>query len=151
VTASTAGTEDEDGGHDAAVASRRLGTLAVAAVALYAAAASLTSPLGVAATVAVAVPAMVVLVLATRHRPGLGSQTPATDPRLRRTAAAWAVLVVLGAALELAAWLHQPAYNVASPDFPTLSLLLEPVTDGGPGRLFAWCTWLYVGWRVARR
>jgi hypothetical protein len=133
------------------VAGRRRGTLALAAVALYAAAASLTPPLSVAAAVAVAVPATVVLGLATWHRPGLGSRTPATDRRLRRTAAAWAVLVVLGAAVELAAWLRQPAYDVASPDFPTLSLLLDPVTDGGPGRLIAWCAWLYVGWRVVRR
>jgi hypothetical protein len=133
------------------VAGRRRGTLAVAAVALYAAAASFTPPLSVAATVAVVVPATVVLVLATRHRPGHGPRTRATDPRLRRTAAAWAVLVVLGAALELAAWLHQPAYDVASPDFPTLSLLLDPVTDGAPGRFIAWSTWLYVGWRVVRR
>ena len=133
------------------MAGRRRGTLAVAAVALYAAAASLTPPLSVAATVAVVVPATVVLGLATGHRPGLGQQRPGTDPRLRRTAAAWAVPVVLGAALELAAWLHQPAYNVASPDFPTLSLLLDPVTGGGPGRFVAWCIWLYVGWRVVRR
>ena len=133
------------------MASRRRGTLAVAAVALYAAAASFTPPLSATAAVAVAVPATLVLVLATRHRAGLGSGTPATDPRLRRTAAAWAVLVVLGAALELAAWLHQPAYDVASPDFPTLSVLLDPVTDGGPGRFIAWCAWLYVGWRVVRR
>ena len=133
------------------MAGRRRGTLAVAAVALYAAAASLTPPLSVAATVAVVVPATVVLVLATRHRPGHGQQGPATDPRLRRTAAAWAVPVVLGAALELAAWLHQPAYGVASPDFPTLSLLLDPVTDGALGRFIAWSTWLYVGWRVVRR
>ena len=133
------------------MAGRRGGTLAVAAVALYAAAVSFTPPLSVAAAVAVVVPATVVLVLATRHRPGHGQQRPATDPRVRRTAAAWAVLVVLGATLELAAWLHQPAYNVASPDFPTLSLLLDPVTDGGPGRFVAWCIWLYVGWRVMRR
>lgn len=133
------------------MAGRRRGTLAVAAVALYAAAASFMPPLSAAATVVAVVPATVVLVLATRHRPGHGQQRPATDPRLRRTAAAWAVLVVLGAALELAAWLHQPAYNVASPDFPTLSLLLDPVTDGGPGRFVAWCIWLYVGWRVVRR
>jgi hypothetical protein len=99
----------------------------------------------------VAMPATVVLVLAARHRPGPAARTPATELRLRRTAVAWAVLVVLGGAAELAAWLHQPAYDVASPDFPTLSLLLDPVTDGGPGRFIAWCAWLYVGWRVVRR
>jgi hypothetical protein len=61
------------------------------------------------------------------------------------------VLVLLGGAWELAAWLRQPAYDVASPDHPTLSLLLDPVTGAGPGRFAAWCAWLYVGCRVARR
>ncbi len=133
----------------------RRGALAVA-VALYAAAASSTAPLTAAATVAVAVPATAALVLATRRRPRPGAPAPRTGPRptgprLRRTAAAWAVLVVLGAAWELAAWLQQPAYDVASRDHPTLSHLLDPVTGGGPGRVAAWCAWLYVGWRVARR
>ncbi|CAA9279810.1 MAG: hypothetical protein AVDCRST_MAG41-3512 [uncultured Corynebacteriales bacterium] len=138
----------------------RRGTLAVA-VALYAAAASSTAPLTGAATVAVALPATAALVLATRRRPRPGAPAPGTDPRptdprptgprLRRTAAAWALLVGLGAAWELAAWLRQPAYDVAAPDHPTLSLLLDPVTGGGPGRFAAWCAWLYVGWRVARR
>jgi hypothetical protein len=134
----------------------RRGTLAVAAAALYAAAASSTAPLTGAATVAVAVPATAVLVLATRRRPDPGSQPLPTDPLpsdpgLRRTAAAWAVLVLLGGGWELAAWLRQPAHDVASPDHPTLSLLLDPVTGGGPGRFAVWCAWLYVGWRVARR
>jgi hypothetical protein len=102
------------------------------------------------------VPATAVLVLATRRRPGPGSPAvptdpPPTGPRLRRTAAAWAVLVVLGGAWELASWLRQPAYDVASPEHPTLSLLLDPVTGGGPGRFAAWCGWLYVGWRLVRR
>ncbi len=132
------------------------GTLAVAAAVLYAAAASSTSPLTGVATVAVAVPATAALVLASRRRPRPASPAPRTDPRpagprLRRTAAAWAVLVVLGAAWELAAWVRQPAYDVASLDHPTLSLLLDPVTGGGPGRFAAWCAWLYVGWRVVRR
>jgi hypothetical protein len=132
------------------------GTLAVVAAALYAAAASSTAPLTTAAAVAVAVPATAVLVLVIRRRPGPWSQAARPDPlppgpRLRRTAAAWAVLVVLGATGEFAAWLRQPAYDVASPDHPTLSLLLDPVTGGGPGRFAAWCAWLYAGWRVARR
>ena len=129
----------------------RRGTLAIAAAVGYAAAASSTPPLTVAATVAVAIPATAVLVLATRRRPGPRPQALPIDPRLRRTAAAWAALVVLGGAWELAAWLRQPAYDVASPIDPTLSLLLDPVTGGGPGRFAAWCAWMYVGWRVARR
>lgn len=133
----------------------RRGTLAVAA-ALYAAAASLIPPLTGAATAAVAVPATAVLVLAIRRRPRAGSRAHRTDPsptgpRLRRTAAAWALLVLFGGAWELAAWLRQPAYHVASPDHPTLSLLLDPVTGSGPGRFAAWCAWLYGGWRVVRR
>lgn len=129
--------------------------LAFAAV-LYVAGASSTSPLTSAATVAVAVPTAAALVLATRRRTGPGSPALRTDRRptgrrLRRTAAVWAVLIVLGAAWELAAWLRQPAYDVASVDHPTLSLLLDPVTGAGPGRFAAWCAWLYVGWRLVRR
>lgn len=133
----------------------RRGMLAGAAL-LYAATASSTAPLTGAATVAVAVPVAAALALGTRRRHSPGSPAPRTDPRptgprLRRTAAAWAVLLVLGAAWELAAWLRQPAYDVASPDHPTLSLLLDPVTGAGPGRFVAWCAWLYAGWRVVRR
>ena len=134
----------------------RRGTLAVVAAVLYAATAATTSPLTGAATVAVAVPAAAALVVVTRRRPRAGAPAPPTDPRLtgprlRRTAAAWAALIVLGTAWELAAWLRQPAYDVASVDHPTLSLLLDPVTGGGPGRFAAWCAWLDVGWRVAHR
>jgi hypothetical protein len=133
----------------------RRGTLAAAA-ALYAAAASSTSPLTGAATVMVVAPATAVLALAVRRRAGLGVPAPQADPlpadpRLRRTAAAWAFLVLVGCALELAAWLRQPAYDIASPDHPTLSLLLDPVTGSGPGRFVAWCAWLYAGWQVVRR
>ena len=119
----------------------------------------------------VVAPATVVLALAVRRRAGRGVPTLPADPlpadpppadplrvdplpaapRLRRTAAAWASLVLLGGALEFAAWLRQPAYDIASPDHPTLSLLLDPVTGSGPGRFVAWCAWLYVGWRVAHR
>ena len=133
----------------------RRGILVAGAV-VYAAAASATAPLTGAAMVMVAVPAAGVLVLAVRSRNGRGrpappADTPPVDRRLRRTATAWAVPILFGGVLELSAWLRQPAYDVASPDHPTLSLLLDPVTGGGPGRLVAWCAWLYAGWRVARR
>jgi hypothetical protein len=158
----------------------RRGTLAAAA-ALYAAVAASTSPLTGAATVLVVAPATAVLALAVRRRAGPGVPTPPADPppadpfrvdpprvdplrvdplrvdplpaapRLRRTAAAWASLVLLGGALEFVAWLRQPAYDIASPDHPTLSLLLDPVTGSGPGRFVSWCVWLYVGWRVGHR
>jgi hypothetical protein len=118
-------------------------------LALYAGVASLSRPLTAPAVVAVAVPAVVVLVAA-----GLPRSPPAPDgppPRVRRTAAAWATLVALAAGWELVAWLHQPAYNVASYDHPTLSVLLDPVTDPWAPRFAVWCLWLYVGYRLVRR
>ena len=120
--------------------------LALAAGVLYAGLAALTRPLTAAAAVAVAIPAAVLLIRTARRRP-----SPALpDPR-RRTAAAWAALVVLAAAVEVVAFVRQPAYDVASPDFPTLSLLLDPVTEAGPTRFLAWCCWLWAGWALARR
>jgi hypothetical protein len=120
--------------------------LVVGAGALYAGLASLTRPLTGAAAVAVAVPAAIVLVRAWRPLP----------PRLRppgaaRTAVAWGVLLVLAAAVELVAFARQPAYNVASPDLPTLSVLLDPLTSGGPTRFLAWFGWLWAGWQLGRR
>jgi hypothetical protein len=142
--------------------------LAVVAGVVYAALASLTRPLTGAAAVAVAVPTAIVLILAVRQRTPAAPQGPdrrtaaaseADRPRpfaafrgpRRRTAVAWGAVVVLAAALELVAFLRQPAYNVASPDFPTLSLLVDPVTEAGATRFVVWCCWLWVGWALVRR
>ena len=70
---------------------------------------------------------------------------------LRRTAIACATLVVLAGTWELVAWLQQPAYNVASAQHPTISVLLDPVTEAQPGRLLAWASWLAAGWWLVRR
>jgi hypothetical protein len=116
---------------------------------LYAAVASLTTPLTSGAAVAVAVPVVAVLV-----RTGLGAPSVAHlegDPRVRRTAALWAAVVALGSAWEIAVWLQQPAFDIASHEHPTASILLDPVTDAGLPRFVAWCCWLYVGYRVVRR
>jgi hypothetical protein len=122
--------------------------LAVGAGALYAGLASLSRPLTGAAAIAVAVPAAIVLVRAGRPPPL--PVVPAPGP-LRRTAAAWTAVLALAATVELVAFAGQPAYNVASPDLPTLSVLLDPLTGTGPTRFLAWCGWLWVGWRLARR
>jgi hypothetical protein len=118
-------------------------------VVLYAAVASQTRPLTDAAAVAVAVPVGAVLVLA-----GTGGAAAADrsgiDPGVRRTAALWAAVVALAAAWELAAWLQQPAYNIASYEHPTASVLLDPVIQPWIPRFAAWCCWLYVGYRVVR-
>lgn len=64
---------------------------------------------------------------------------------------AWGLLLAVAAAWELAAWLQQPAYNIPSPYHPTVSLLLDPLTEQGPLRLVAWLAWLWSGWRLGRR
>jgi hypothetical protein len=118
-------------------------------VVLYAAVASQTRPLTDAAAVAVAVPAIAVLVLAGTGR-AAAADRGGIDSKVRRTAALWAAVVALAAAWELAAWLQQPAYNVASYDHPTASVLLDPIIQPGIPRFAAWCCWLYAGYRVVR-
>jgi hypothetical protein len=111
---------------------------------LYAALASLSRPFSAAALVAVAVPVLVVL--AASRRP-----VPAPPRPLRRTAVACGALLTLAAVVELVAFVRQPAYNVAAPDLPTLSVLLDPLTGAGLTRFLAWCGWLFVGWQLVRR
>lgn len=118
-------------------------------VVLYAAVASQTRPPTDAAAIAVAVPAVAVLVLAATGRAAAADRAR-IDPGVRRTAALWAALVAVAAAWELAAWLQQPAYNVASYDHPTASVLLDPVIEPWAPRFVAWCCWLYAGYRVVR-
>ena len=119
--------------------------LAVGAVALYAGVASLSRPFSGAAVMAVAVPVAVVLVRSRRRRPAV------PNAPLRRTAVAWGAVLGLATVVELVALVRQPAYDVASPALPTLSVLLDPLTSAGPTRFLAWCGWLWVGWELARR
>ena len=120
--------------------------LAVGAVALYAAVASLSRPFSAAAVVAVAVPLGIVLVRSRRRRPAVPVDVP-----LRRTAVAWGAVLGLATVVELVAFVRQPAYDLASPALPTLSVLLDPLTSAGPTRFLAWCGWLWAGWELARR
>lgn len=122
---------------------------AAAGLFLYAALASLSRPLTGIAAVAVAVPVVIVLVRACRRRSPAPGDVGHT--RVRRTAVGWGALVVLAGAVELVALARQPAYDVASPEHPTISLLLDPVTEDGPVRFVAWCCWLGLGWAVTRR
>ena len=115
------------------------------AVALYAGVASLSRPFSGAAVMAVAVPVAVVLVRSRRRRPAV------PNVPLRRTAVAWGAVLGLATVVELVALVRQPAYDVASPALPTLSVLLDPLTSAGPTRFLAWCGWLWVGWELARR
>ena len=123
--------------------------MAVAGLVLYAGMASLTKPLTVVASAAVLVPGVVVLVLAGARR--TWADTGLVQARLSRTALAWGGVVALTALWDLAAWLAQPAYNVASGDHPTISLLLDPLSGSGLPRFVLWSCWLYVGYRLVRR
>lgn len=124
--------------------------LAVIAGVAYAAVAALSRPLTAAAVGAVAIPVGIVLVQSVRRRPPPRAPGAFTGPR-RRTAAAWGAVVVLAAALELVAFSRQSAYNVGTADFPTVSVLLDPLTEAGPTRFVLWCCWLWAGWALARR
>ena len=126
-----------------------LRSFAVIAAVAYAAVATLSRPLTVAAAVAVVIPVAMVLVQSVRRR-SPRARAAFTGP-LRRTAAAWGAVVLFAAALELVAFSRQPAYNVATPDFPTLSVLLDPLTGARPTRFALWCCWLWAGWALARR
>jgi hypothetical protein len=128
---------------------RRVRRLAVIGGIAYAAVATLSRPLTAAAAVAVAIPVAIGLVQSVRRRPP-AARGAVTGPR-RRTAAAWGAVAVLGGAVELVAFSRQPAYNVAAPDFPTLSVLLDPLTEAGPSRFVLWCCWLWAGWALGRR
>lgn len=125
--------------------------LVVMAGVAYAAVATLSRPLTPAAAAAVAIPVAIVLVQSLWWRPLPPTAGGArTGPR-RRTAAAWGAVVILAGVLELVAFAHQPAYDVGIPDFPTLSVLLDPLTEAGPTRFVLWCCWLWAGWALARR
>ena len=125
------------------------GRVVVAGVVLYAAVASLTAPLTPAAAVAVFIPCGVVLVLALSRRVAPDRQM--VRGPLSRTALAWGCVVALTAIWDLVAWLHQPAYDVASAAHPTVSLLLDPLTGSPVPRFVLWCLWLFAGCRLVRR
>lgn len=127
--------------------------LVVGGVLAYAALAALTRPLTRAAEIACAIPAMLVLLLAVRRPPVAAAASDPAQPSqpLRRTALAWLGLLAVAAGWELAAWLQQPAYNIPSYDHPTISLLLDPLTESGPLRVAGWLGWLWAGWRLVRR
>jgi len=139
-----------DTGHvTSSLLGKRRGALVMAGALVYAAVAALTTPLTTVATVAVLLPSALVLVLA-----GSGSTRPPTGSLrggLSRTALAWVAVVTLTALWDLVAWLGQPAYDVASADQPTISVLLDPVTGSPLPRFLLWCCWLYVGYRLVRR
>jgi hypothetical protein len=113
----------------------------------YAAFAATLDPNTWPSAIAVVVPAAVLGVVALRrHRPS----THAWSPLMRRSVKIWAVLIVIGLLWEAWAFFHQPAWDVASFDHPTLSTLVTPALDEHVVRFAAWALWLYAGLRLVR-
>ena len=105
-----------------------------------------THPFDRAATVLIAVSAGVVIVSAVR-RP---SEPDALPARLRNGLFLWAPLLLAVAAWELFAISRQESWNTPDPAHPTVSTLLDPMLEQGPGRWAGWLIWLAAGWRLLR-
>lgn len=115
--------------------------LLVGAALAYAWWTALLRPFTWPALVAVALAGIAVIVLGSRRRTPPGSGTHDA-----RAVLPWAILCVLLAGWELAAYLQHPRA-----DHPTLSSLADPVLDWRPARALAFLAWLAVGADLARR
>jgi hypothetical protein len=100
-----------------------------------------TIPIGA----AVAIPAVVVAVLAWR-RPDSRASIAADQKTARRLAAPWAVLFGLLTAFEVAAYLSSPRR-----DHPTLSSMADALMNTHPGRAAVFALWLLLGWALLLR
>lgn len=98
-------------------------------------------------TMAMLIPVGVVSVLAIRQ-PETAHQE--ASPPIRRAVWLWTALLVAGLLWEAWAFFHQPAWDVASYDHPTISSLVEPYLDNRGVRVGAWTLWLYSGFRLVR-
>lgn len=107
---------------------------------------AMTCPFGWAATGLVVSIAAIALVRAVLPRPGA---TP-MDRRLGNGLTLWSSLAAAVAAWELFALTRQPEWHRPSPSAPTLSTLLDPALEHGPGRWVGWLLWLAAGWRLLR-
>lgn len=108
---------------------------------------SFSRPFSVAATVLVAGVAVVVAVRAV-HR---GRRRISFTRPIRRAVVVWSILLAAVLAWELYAWLSQPALLVPDAAHPSLSTLLSPALEGGPGRFIGWLIWLGAGWWLVRK
>lgn len=121
--------------------------LGAALLLAYAGFASGLPPRTTAVALAVLVPAGVVAVLAMRWNQPHGHDEP---PATRRAVRVWAVLFAVGLLWEAWAFFHQPAWDVASHDYPSLSSLVKPYLEHRAVQFGAWTVWLYAGVRLVR-
>jgi hypothetical protein len=115
----------------------------VAAVAVYSWVAAGERPFTLAEEVLVAIPALVVLVVAVRT-PGTG-RTGSADTPSRGSVAIWLGLVVAAAVWELIAYFSSPRSA-----HPTLSVIADEVMSVRPGRALVFALGLALGWVLVR-
>ena len=115
----------------------------VAAVAVYSWVAAGLRPFTLAEEVLVAIPALLVLVVAMRTSgPG---RTGLPDTPSRGSVAIWLGLVVIAAGWELNAYFSSPRSA-----HPTLSVIADDVMSVRPGRALVFALWLALGWVLVR-
>lgn len=100
-----------------------------------------------AVALAVLIPVAVVAALAMRRDRSIEHEEPPTTPRAVRL---WSVLFALGLLWEAWAFFHQPAWDVAAYDYPSLSSLVKPYLEHRAVAFGAWMLWLYAGVRLVR-
>jgi len=97
------------------------------------------------ATVAVVVPAAIVLVITWRDASYPRREVAPLDPI---GAIAWIALFVALALWELAALLLQPSLTTDSQAHPTISVMTDPALATHPGRSIALLLWVALGWFI---
>jgi hypothetical protein len=100
------------------------------------------------ATVAVVLPASIVLILTWREESYPRRDVPPLDPV---GSIAWISAFVGLALWELAALLLQPSLTTDSQAHPTISVLTDPLLATHPGRSIALLLWLGLGWFILQR
>lgn len=103
-------------------------------------------PFTVPIDVAVAIPALIVAVLAWGPRASRGSMAADRETVKWRDAAPWAVVFGLLAAFEVAEYFSSPRR-----DHPTLSSIADSLMSTHLGRAAAFALWLLLGWALLLR
>jgi hypothetical protein len=116
-------------------------------IAAYAALGTMLEPQTWPAAIAVIAPTGVIAIASLyRHQPSDEDESPPT----RRGIWVWSVVITAGLLWEAWAFFHQPAWDVANHDYPTLSVLLGPAFEHDAVHFAAWSVWLYAGLRLVR-
>jgi hypothetical protein len=118
--------------------------LVVVVVAVYSWVAAGLRPFTLAEEIMVAIPAIVVLVAASRRSPPAGERAAARP--YRRSAALWLGLVVVAFAWELFAYFSSPRH-----DHPTLSVMADEIMSVHVGRAALFVLWVALGWLFVMR